>query len=509
MKTRPLIAALIATGVLAAGAAGAIDLAPHWLKAKPAATTGSAPASVPDAAVVDAAEPAAVPMLAAQAVPNYRGIVKAFGPAVVGVTVAGMRQVSAEEQGGLPPGMQDDPFFKFFRGMPGMQQRGRQGGQTPQTPFRGMGSGFIISSDGLILTNAHVVREAKDVTVKLSDRREFTAKVLGADPTTDVAVLRIDAKNLPTVRIGDARQLEVGDPVLAIGAPYGLEQTATQGIVSAKGRSLPGDNTVVPFIQTDAAVNPGNSGGPLFDGAGAVVGINAQIYSQSGGFQGLSFSIPINVAMKVKDQIVATGKATHARLGVTVQDLNQALAESFGLTRPNGALVANVAAGSAAAAAGLKSGDVITAVDGQAIVRSGELSSVVGLSAPGERVKLSVWRDRASREVDAKLGGADEKGAEAAAADGAVQPGQLGLAMRPLTREERRDSQIQQGLVIENVTGPAAKAGIVAGDVLLAINGRAVESVDQVKAVMQGQPKRVALLVQRDGEKIFVPVKIG
>ena len=504
MKFKPLSAALVAAGVLVVGTAGAIDL-PGWLKAKPAATQDAAPTAY--RAVSDAAAPPPVPMLAAQGAPNYRAIVKQFGPAVVGVSVAGMHKASAEEQGGLPPGMEDDPFFKFFRGMPGFQQRGRQG--NGQMPFRGMGSGFIISSDGLILTNAHVVREAKDVTVKLSDRREFTAKVLGLDSSTDIAVLRIDAKDLPTVRIGDARSLEVGDPVLAIGAPYGLEQTATQGIVSAKGRSLPGDNTVVPFIQTDAAVNPGNSGGPLFDGSGAGVGINAQIYSQSGGFQGLSFSIPINVAIKVKDQIVATGKATHARLGVTIQDLNQALADSFGLKRPDGALIANVAPDSAAAAAGLKSGDVITEANGQPIVRSGELSSLIGLASPGEKVRLKVWRDHAPREIEARLGGADAQGTQVADADGAVQPGQLGLSMRPLTRDERRESKIDQGLLIENVAGPAEKAGIQSGDVLLAINGRPVQSVEQVRLVLQGKPKSVALLVQRSGDKIFVPVNLG
>ena len=371
-----------------------------------------------------------------------------------------------------------------------------------------MGSGFIISSDGLILTNAHVVREAKEVTVKLSDRREFSAKVLGSDAATDIAVLRIDAKNLPTVRLGDARQIEVGDPVLAIGAPYGFEQTATQGIVSAKGRSLPGD-AVVPFIQTDAAVNPGNSGGPLFDSTGAVVGINAQIYSQSGGFQGLSFSIPINVALKVKDQIVATGKASHARLGVTIQDLNQALAESFGLPQPDGALVSSVAPGSAAASAGLKAGDVITEVNGQSVVRSGELSSLIGLSAPGEQVKLKVWRDHAPQEIQAKLGAVEPQGTEVAEADGTVPPGQLGLALRALTREERKQAQVDQGMVVENVAGPAAKAGIEPGDVVLAINGRPVQSLEQVKQVLQSKPKSVALLVQRDGDKIFVPVPLS
>ena len=243
------------------------------------------------------------------------------------------------------------------------------------------------------------------------------------------------------MRLGDPKSLEVGDPVLAIGAPYGLEQTATQGIVSAKGRSLPGD-AVVPFIQTDAAVNPGNSGGPLFDGTGAVVGINAQIYSRSGGFQGLSFAIPIDVALKVKDQIVATGKATHGRLGVTVQDLNQSLADSFGMKRVDGALISNVAPGSAAADAGLKSGDVITEVNGEPVLRSGSLSSLIGLSAPGERVKLKVWRDHAERTIEAKLGGADDGEKKLADAGGAGEHGQLGLSLRPLTRDEKREAKL-------------------------------------------------------------------
>ena len=504
MKLKPLSAALLAVGALTVATAGAIEM-PAWLKGKaPSATSAGQPVAATAAAAPEAATPPPVPMISAQGVPNYRAIVRQSGPAVVGVTVAGMHKASAEEQG-LPPGFENDPYFKFFRGMPGFQGRGQQGGQVP---FKGMGSGFIISSDGLVLTNAHVVREAKDVTVKLSDRREYSAKVLGSDPTTDIAVLRINATGLPIVRLGDARQLEVGDPVLAIGAPYGLEQTATQGIVSAKGRSLPGD-AVVPFIQTDAAVNPGNSGGPLFDGSGAVVGINAQIYSQSGGFQGLSFSIPINVALKVKDQIVATGKATHARLGVTVQDLNQALAESFGLKKPDGALIANVAPNSAAAAAGLKAGDVVTEVNGEPVVRSGALSSLIGLSAPGEKVKLTVWRDKSPREIEAKLQAADAAATQVASADGTVPQGQLGLSLRALTREERKQAQIEQGLVVEGVAGPAAKAGIEEGDVLLAINGKVVQSVEQVKAVMSAKPKSVALLVQRDGEKIFVPVNLG
>jgi serine protease Do len=509
MQVKPLVAALVTAGVLAAGTAGAIGL-PGWMKGEAKASTEA------KAAASQTTPPAPVPMIDPATdtrglVPDYRAIVKQAGPAVVGVTVAGMHKASAEEQQqqGLPPGFENDPFFQFFRGMPGFQQRQR--GATPQAPsmpFRGQGSGFIISSDGLILTNAHVVREAKDVTVKLSDRREFSARVLGADAATDIAVLRIDANNLPVVRLGDARQLEVGDRVLAIGAPYGLEQSATQGIVSAKGRSLPGD-AVVPFIQTDAAVNPGNSGGPLFDGSGAVVGINAQIYSQSGGFQGLSFAIPINVALKVKDQIVATGSASHARLGVTVQDLNQTLADSFGLKRPDGALVSKVAPGSAAASAGLKPGDVITSVGGEPVVRSGALSSLIGLAAPGERVKLKVWRDHAERDVEAKLGGAEAADTQRADAGGAASGSQLGLALRPLTRDEQRAANADHGLVVETVSGAAERAGIEAGDLLLAINGKAVQSVEQIKGVLAAKPKSVALLVQRDGEQIFVPVNLG
>jgi len=501
MKLKSLSAALLAAGVTVVGTAGAFD-APSWLKPKPeqqvaaAATDARPEANLP---VGPSTNPRAI-------APDYRAIVKQAGPAVVGIRVAGTHAAEMAQQG-LPPGIENDPFFRFFRGMPGMpgMPDGRPHGDNG-VPFRGMGSGFIISSDGLILTNAHVVREAKDVTVKLSDRREYTAKVLGVDTATDIAVLRIDAKDLPTVQLGDARNIEVGDPVLAIGAPFGLEQTATQGIVSAKGRSLPGD-TVVPFIQTDAAVNPGNSGGPLFDSTGAVVGINAQIYSRSGGFQGLSFAIPINVALKVKDQIVETGKATHARLGVTIQDLNQALADSFGLKRPDGALVANVAPGSAAAEAGLKSGDVITAVNGKPIVRSGELSSVIGLSSPGEEVTLQVWRDHSTKEIQAKLGAAESE--KVASASSAAEGGQLGLSLRPLTPEERRAAKVDQGLVVADVNGPAERAGIENGDVVLAINGKPVKSVDEIKKVLDTKPKSVALLVQRDGEKIFVPVRLS
>jgi serine protease Do len=520
MKLNPLNATLVAAGVLAMGAAGAFSLKPLWPGKQevsteaPAATAPTAVAAATPATTAAAAMAPVAPIPAQTVVPNYRAIFAQAGPAVVGVTVSGVHKLSAEEQaqmGGLPPGFENDPFFQFFRGIPGMPGAGpnaRGRGGVPQQPFRGQGSGFIISADGLILTNAHVVREAKEVTVKLSDRREFSAKVLGADPTTDIAVLRIPAKDLPTVRLGNPKQLEVGDPVMAIGAPFGFEQTATQGIVSAKGRSLPGDS-VVPFIQTDAAVNPGNSGGPLFDGSGNVVGINAQIYSQSGGYQGLAFAIPIDVALKVKDQIVATGKATHGRLGVAVQDVNQSLAESFGMKRPDGALVASVARNSAAAKAGIKPGDVIVEVNGEPIVRSGSLSSTIGMAAPGDKVKLKVWRDKAPIEIEARLGGVDDNKESVASGDPSERGASLGLALRPLTRDERRQIESDGGLVVQDVTGPAARAGIEPGDVLVAINGKPVTSIEQVRAVMASKPKSVALLVERDGERIFVPVNLG
>ena len=306
MKTHPLLLALLAAGLVGSGTAGAWSLGA--LLGKPEAAvvqTADAPTAAPQA---PAAPQAAVPLITA---PNFRAIVKANGPAVVGVTVQGLRKATAEESG-LPPGLENSPLAPFFRGMP--PQRGPQGG----VPFRGMGSGFIVSADGVVLTNAHVVQDAKEVNVKLADRREYRAKVLGSDPASDIAVLKLEgAKGLPTVAMGDPKQLEVGDYVLAIGAPFGFEQTATQGIVSAKGRSLPGDS-FVPFIQTDAAVNPGNSGGPLFDAQGRVIGINAQIYSRSGGFEGLAFAIPIDVALRVKDQIVAHGRVDHARMGVAL-----------------------------------------------------------------------------------------------------------------------------------------------------------------------------------------------
>jgi serine protease Do len=503
MKMKPVAAALVAAGVLMAGAGAGAWGAGELLQRSQAAT---APAAA-DAPVIARAsnEPSLMPTAAASSsvsAGSYRDIVQQYGPAVVGITVAGTRGATDDgddDSGDTPQGMPPS-----LRGHPGMPFGPMPGPQFEQ-PFRGQGSGFIISADGLILTNAHVVRGASEVTVKLTDRREFRAKVLGADSRTDVAVLKVDTQNLPVVVLGDPRQVQVGDAVLAIGAPFGFEQTATQGIVSAKGRTLPGDS-IVPFIQTDAAVNPGNSGGPLFDAQGRVIGINSQIYSRSGGFQGVAFAIPINVALNIKDQIVTNGKVEHARLGVTLQDLNQGLAESFGLQTPDGAIVSSVAPGSAAAKAQLQAGDVITRIDGEPVRMSGDVSSRVGMARPGQKVKLSVWRDKANVEVEVALGAAERSARQAA---NEAPKGRLGLALRPLTEAEKRQLRTDAGLVVEDAAGPAARAGIQPGDVVLSMNGKPVQSVEQMRETLDQKPPRVALLIQRDSQRIFVPINLG
>jgi serine protease Do len=387
---KPLAWGLLGAGVAVMGTAGALDL-PSWLRHSTATSWHGRQhrAAIAAAATGQQVAPTPVtpplPALPPGTAPNYRAIVQEFGPSVVHVSVKARTSRpprSSRKKVATAPTIRSSASSAACPA-PQIQR----GGQAAEQPFKGLGSGFIIGSDGLILTNAHVVKEAKDVTVKLQDRREYVAKVLGVDTATDIAVLKIDAKNLPVVRFGQPSKLMVGDYVLAIGAPYGLDQTATSGIISAKGRSLPseGGENFVPFLQTDAAVNPGNSGGPLFDAAGNVVGINSQIYSRTGGFQGVSFAIPIDVALTIKDQIVATGHATHARLGVSIQALTQDLAESFGLDRPDGALVSTVAPNSAAAKAGLKSGDVI--VQGQRRGDPGAGHAVVarGPCAPGRQ----------------------------------------------------------------------------------------------------------------------------
>ena len=443
--------------------------------------------------------------------PDFSRITELNGPAVVNISVSGMTQAAndadeapAAQRRGVPGMDPNDPFFEFFKHfqVPGEGSPGQR-----ETPMRGQGSGFIVSADGLILTNAHVVRSAKDVTVKLTDRREYQAKVLGFDAKTDVAVLKIEARNLPVVTLGSSRDLKVGEWVLAIGSPFGFENSVSAGVVSAKGRSLP-DDSFVPFIQTDVAVNPGNSGGPLLNARGEVVGINSQIYSHTGGYQGLSFAIPIDLVTRIKDQIVATGTASHARLGVAIQNVNQALADSFKLDKPEGALVSNVDVGGPAERAGLKTGDVIRKVNGQPIIAAGDLSALIGQSMPGENVTLDVWRQGKHEELTARLGDANGKKAKVTAGDEAPGHGKLGLALRPMQPQERRDAGVD-GLLIEDASGPAALAGVQAGDVLMSVNGMPVSSLDQVRQAVAKSDKSVALLIQRDGNKIFVPVRVG
>ncbi|MCB1914414.1 MAG: DegQ family serine endoprotease [Rhodocyclaceae bacterium] len=433
------------------------------------------------------------------ALPDFRAIAERLGPAVVNISVEGtVRTAARSHLPQLPPGLELPDFFKRF---------GPSQPHGAERTVRGQGSGFIVSGDGVILTNAHVVDNATSVTVRLTDRREFTARVIGIDKPSDVAVLQIDAENLPTVPLGDPDSARVGDWVLAIGSPFGFENSVTAGIVSAKSRSLP-DEGYVPFIQTDVAINPGNSGGPLINMAGEVIGINSQIYSRSGGYQGLSFAIPIDVAAGIKNQLVADGRVTRGRMGVGIQDVNQGLAESFGLDSARGALVTQVEKDSPADRAGLRSGDVILELDGSPVARSAELPPKVAAMTPGSDAVLTVWRDGKRIRLEVEVGRL-ESPAIAGATPGDADQGRLGLALRPLTDDERRRSGVEEGLLVLEVAGPASRAGIRPGDVVLALNGRAVDGVAALKKLLDGAGKHVALLVQRNDARIFVPVEIG
>ena len=469
---------LVAVGLLGAYTLGSVQ---PWT----AAHASTAASIATPAATSVAPVPAGLPDMSA--------IVERNAPAVVNISVAGKvrRAADAPEIPGFEPG---DPFYDFFRRFQGPQPRGEQ-------RMRGQGSGFILREDGVILTNAHVVDGADEVTVKLSDKRELKAKVVGADKATDVAVLKVEARGLPVVKIGDSAKARVGEWVLAIGSPFGFESSATAGIISALSRVLPDEN-YVPFIQTDVAVNPGNSGGPLFNMAGEVIGINSQIYSRSGGYQGLSFAIPIEVAMKVEGQLVKTGRVERGRLGVSIQSLDQSLAESFGLPRPAGALVSGVEPGSPAAKAGLEAGDVVLSVNGQPVGTANALPPLVADLAPGATATLKVWRKGAEREIKVQVG----RQATVQATAGDASPtvgGRLGLAVRPV------ESGAGQGLRVEQAQGAAAKAGIRPGDVILAVNGEPVASVEALRMQVGKADKRVALLIQRGETRLFVPIDLG
>jgi len=458
--------------------------------------SGSAAAAAPVAS--------AAPLNLGASLPDFTTLVDRYGPAVVNVAVVEKSQPVSNFSG--PQGMSpNDPFQEFFRRFGGGQMpRGN-----PQ-PAHGEGSGFIVSPDGYILTNAHVVEGASQVTVKMTDRREYEAKVVGVDERTDVAVIKIDAKNLPTVRLGDASKLKPGEWVIAIGSPFGFENSVTAGVVSATSRSMPGEANYTPFIQTDVAVNPGNSGGPLFNLKGEVVGINSQIYSRTGGYMGLSFAVPIDVASNVKDQLIATGKVTRSRIGVTIQEVDAQLADSFGLDRPHGALVGMVESDGPGEKAGIKAGDVILKVNGTEIETSAQVPAIIANTKPGDAVKIEVWRDHSDKTLTARPEEIKEESARVASrsTDSGDSASKLGLAIRPLAPDEKREAETDGSLVVEDVDGPAAEAGVRPGDIILGVNGTRVKSVQDLQKAASKSGKVVALLIERDNGQIFVPIRV-
>jgi serine protease Do len=448
------------------------------------------------AATAPAVAPA-VSSTAAARLPDFTALVEKTGSAVVNISVTGKAKVAGFDPDDVDP---DSPLGEFFKrfGAPNMQPR--------SVPSQGLGSGFIVSPDGYIVTNAHVVDGATEVTVKLTDRREFTAKVVGADKRTDVALIKIDAKNLPALDLSAPPGVKQGEWVIAIGSPFGFENSVSAGIVSGVHRALPGGQ-MTPFIQTDVAVNPGNSGGPLLNAAGQVVGVNSQIYSRSGGFMGLSFAIPADVAAKVADQLRTNGKVSHGRLGVGIQQLDQSLAQSFGLSDSSGALVGTIEKGSPAEKAGIKTGDVIRKIDGVAMNDSTDVTSRIGNAAPGTKIAIEVWRDGKPDTVNATVGTFDEEKV-AKADDGKQDKGRLGLALRPLTPDEKKEVG-HDGLVVENATGPAAKAGIQPGDLVVGVGTTKVTTLDELKKHVDKAGKSIALLIERDGRQIFVPIRLS
>jgi serine protease Do len=499
MNAKVLVGALVAAGVIGTGAAA------YKGQLEPIAQAHAAPV-----AVAGVAAPAANPSATTLPLNGFSALVKQYGPAVVNVSVDGTRKVSAEmpDMDQLPdiPGLQE--FFRGFggngKGMPRINPRGNGDGAVP---MRGLGSGFIVSDDGYILTNAHVVEGAEHVNVRLTDRREFRAKVVGVDKQTDIAVIKIDAKSLPTVKLGKSSEANVGEWVVAIGSPFGFDNSVTAGIVSAKGRPLP-DSSYVNFIQTDVAVNPGNSGGPLFNLAGEVIGINSQIYSRNGGYQGISFAIPIEVALNVKDQLVKHGKVSRGRLGVTVQEVNATLADSFGLDRPHGALVSSVDASGPAEKAGVQVGDIILKYNGAPIERSSDLPMLVADAPVGKMSTVEVWRKGSPKTISVAT--SEAKPAEKVAENDAASPkGRLGVAVRPLSADERKENGGKGGLVVEQVGGAAALAGVQPGDILLSFNGTPVTTAEALRDHVAKAGKSAALLIQRENRQLFVPVQLG
>jgi serine protease Do len=448
----------------------------------------------------------------AKDLPDFTELAETQGPAVVNISITST--VHGQGASGFPGIPNDEDMQEFFKrfGIPNMPGMPNQGGGGQDYKTQSLGSGFIISSDGYILTNAHVVNAADDVLVKLYDKREFKAKIIGADKRTDVALIKIDATNLPKVTIGDPNALKVGEWVAAIGSPFGLENTMTAGIVSAKGRALPQEN-YVPFIQTDVAINPGNSGGPLFNLRGEVVGINSQIYSRSGGSMGLSFSIPIDVAIDVSNQLKATGKISRGWLGVAIQELTKELSDSFGMKDTNGALVAGVEKNSPADKGGLQAGDVITKFDGKDIKDSNDLPRVVGNTKPGKVVPVEIIRKGSTKILSVGIGEMPTDVTDAnvpSQTSPKNEANKIGLTLRELTPQQKKKLNGKNGLLVIESTGAASQAGIRRGDVVLGLNNSESQSVElfnkQINAVPAG--KTVAVLVLRGEATLYVPIKV-
>ena len=435
--------------------------------------------------------------------PDFTDLVAKQGAAVVNISTT---QIVQGMQG-LPNIPESDPFYEFFR---------RYAPQMPREhESHSLGSGFIISSDGYIMTNAHVVDHADKITVRLTDKREFSAKVIGTDSRTDVALLKIKAQGLPTVKVGDPNKLKVGEWVVAIGSPFGFDNSVTAGIVSAKGRSLPQEN-LVPFIQTDVAINPGNSGGPLFNMKEEVVGINSQIYTRSGGSMGLSFAIPIDVATQVADQLRKSGKVTRGRIGVTIQELTRELAESFGLSSPNGALVSNVEKNGPADKAGIQASDVILSFDGKPVNSSSDLPRMVAVVKPGTRVPVELWRKGKSRRVTIEVAEMPEDSTPAHAARKPSQSSRgiisrMGIAVSELSADQLQQLHVSGGLLVESVSGSSASAaGLQRGDVLLAIGNVQIRSLSQLNGLLKLVPRgrNVALLVRRGDNASYIAIRL-
>lgn len=445
----------------------------------------------------------------AKELPDFTELAEKQGPTVVNISVT--QVMSGNGQGSFPGMPNDEALNELFRRF-GLPTPGMPGGPQQDFKSQSLGSGFIISADGYVLTNAHVVSEADEVIVKLSDKREFKAKIVGFDRRTDVALLKIDANGLPKVNIGDPNQLKVGEWVAAIGSPFGLENTMTAGIVSAKGRALPQEN-FVPFIQTDVAINPGNSGGPLFNLKGEVVGINSQIYSRSGGSMGLSFSIPIDVAMDIANQLKAGGKISRGWLGIAIQEMSKELAESFGLKNTAGALIAGIEKSSPAEKAGLEPGDVIVKFDGKVIASSNDLPRVVAATKPGKTVQAEIMRKGSLKTISVTVGDLPVERDEVVTGNkGNVKPDQnkLGLGLRELSPQQKKKLNGRNGLLVVDSQGISAQVGIRRGDVILALNNTEVQSLEQFSKQIQAIPagKNIALLIQRGENTLYVPLKM-